>query len=542
LTERKFSAFFLYNYWHTGLIFLSLGIENHEDMSSKRPTFKRYDQQQIMLLPPSLEELVPESHPVRIVNDVINKINLDPLNAAYKTRGSSSYHPQMLLKVLVYGYVSNVYSSRKLEAACKESVYFMWLSSMSYPDHNTINRFRGVRLKEALRSVFEEVVLLLAAEGLLSIEEIFVDGTKIEANANKYTFVWKKAIQTNKEKMKKQLGQIWEYAQSVANKEDELPDPPDFTEIDIEKIQTTVDKLNEVLGKKEGIDKKVKAKLRYVTKEYPTNIAKYEKQEAVLGERNSYSKTDPDATFMRLKEDHMKNGQLKPAYNVQISTSNQFIVNYTVHPNPTDTTTLKDHLAQHETSFKSFPKVVTADAGYGSQENYTLLEDNEIAAYVKYGMFDKQQNQSYNAKRPFSADKLFYNPGKDCYICPMGQQMDYIGNSKRKTSTGFVQTSRMYQAKNCYNCPLNGACHKSKGNRIIEINVELERQKRKAYELLNSPEGIEKRKKRCFDVEPVFGNIKENHRFRRFMLRGKEKVEIEWGLLAIAQNIRKKAA
>src|SRR5690606_20010478 len=148
---------------------------------------------------------------------------------------SSSYHPQMLLKVLVYGYVSNVYSSRKLEAACKESIFFMWLSSMSYPDHNTINRFRGVRLKEALRNVFEQVVLLLAEEGLLSIEEIFVDGTKIEANANKYTFVWKKAIATNKEKMKKQLGQIWEYAQSVASKEDELPDPPDFTEINTEK-------------------------------------------------------------------------------------------------------------------------------------------------------------------------------------------------------------------------------------------------------------------------------------------------------------------
>lgn len=511
-------------------------------MSRKQPTFKPYNQQQIMLLPPSLEDLIPKTHPVRIVNDVINKINLDPLNAAYKTRGSSSYHPQMLLKVLVYGYVSNVYSSRKLEAACKESIFFMWLSSMSYPDHNTINRFRGVRLKEALRNVFEQVVLLLAEEGLLSIEEIFVDGTKIEANANKYTFVWKKAIATNKEKMKKQLGQIWEYAQSVASKEDELPDPPDFTEINTEKVQSTVDKLNEVLGSRKNIDKKVKAKLRRITKEYPANIAKYERQEAVLGDRNSFSKTDIDATFMRLKEDHMKNGQLKPAYNVQVSTSNQFIVNYTIHPNPTDTTTLTDHIAQHEASFKSSPKVVTADAGYGSQENYTLLEGKKIAAYVKYGLFDKQQNENYNAKRPFSADKLFYNPKKDCYICPMGQQMDYIGDSKRKTSTGFEQTSRMYQAKNCYGCPLNGACHKSKGNRIIEINVELERQKKKAYELLNSPEGIERRKKRCFDVEPVFGNIKENHRFRRFMLRGKAKVEIEWGLLAIAQNIRKKAA
>lgn len=180
---------------------------------------------------------------------------------------------------------------------------------MSYPDHNTINRFRGVRLKEALRNVFEQVVLLLTQEGLLSIEEIFIDGTKIEANANKYTFVWKKAIHTNKEKMKKQLGQIWEYAQSVASKEDELPDPTDFTEIDTEKVQSTVNKLNEVLGKKKDIDKKLKAKLRRVIKEYPANIAKYERQEAVLSERNSYSKTDPDATFMKLKEDHMKNGR-----------------------------------------------------------------------------------------------------------------------------------------------------------------------------------------------------------------------------------------
>lgn len=511
-------------------------------MSYKRPTFKPYQQQQMMLLPPSLEELVPQEHPVRVVNDVIDRLNLGPLFAAYKLKGASSYHPQMLLKVLVYGYVSNIYSSRKLEAACKESVYFMWLSSMSRPDHNTINRFRGVRLKDALGNIFQEVVLLLAQEGLLSIEEVYTDGTKIEANANKYTFVWKKAIQTNKEKMKQQLKAIWEYAQSVATAEDELPDPPDFTTIDREKVQQTVDKLNEVLGPKEAIDKKTKAKLGYVTKRYPAAIARYEEQEAILGERNSYSKTDPDATFMRLKEDHMRNGQLKPAYNVQISTSNQFIVNYSIHPNPTDTTTLPAHVARHEELYGKAPGILTADAGYGSQENYTLLEEKEVTAYVKYGMFDKRQSSHYNAKSPFSADKLYYNPSKDCYICPMGQPMNYIGTSQRKTATGFVQKTRLYQAINCGSCPLNGACHKSRGNRIIQVNPDLDRLKQKAHQLLNSEEGIQRRKKRCHDVEPVFGNIKRNHGFRRFMLRGKQKVEIEWGLLAIAQNIRKKAA
>jgi hypothetical protein len=341
---------------------------------------------------------------------------------------------------------------------------------------------------------------------------------------------------------KKQLEDIWNYAQSVATEQDNMPTPPDFTTIDTEKVQSTVDKLNEVLKPKKDIDTKVKAKLRYINQNFPQNIAKYEKQEVILGERNSYSKTDTDATFMRMKEDHMLNGQLKAAYNVQISTSNQYIVNYTIHPNPTDTNTLQVHLAQHEASFGKSPLILTADAGYGSEENYTLMQEKEITAFVKYNMFDKEQNSNYNSKHPFGQDKLFYNQDKDCYICPMGQEMHYIGDSKRKTATGFEQTSRKYQAQNCSNCPLNGVCHKSKTNRIIEINVNLKKLKHKAHELLNSEQGIERRKQRCHDVEPVFGNIKQNHGFRRFMLRSTKKVQIEWGLLAIAQNLRKKAA
>jgi hypothetical protein len=227
---------------------------------------------------------------------------------------------------------------------------------------------------------------------------------------------------------------------------------------------------------------------------------------------------------------------------VQISTSNQFIVNYTIHPNTTDTNTLARHLKQHEKSFGAAPKSLTADAGYGSEENYTLLEEKKVTAFVKYNLFDKRQNRAFNKKQPFAADKLYYNPSQDHYICPMGQKMAYIGDRKRKTTTGFEQTIRLYQAKNCANCPLNGACHKSQNDRIIQVNVNLERQKQQADELLKSQEGIGKRKKRCYDVEPVFGNIKNNYNFRRFMLRGKQKVEIEWGLIAMAQNIRKKAA
>lgn len=230
------------------------------------------------MLPPSLDDLISADHSIRVVNDVINRINLEPFLKAYYIRGGSNFHPLLLLKVLVYGYVTNIYSSRKLAEACRERVPFMWLSGMSKPDHNTINRFRGVRLKHALRSVFEEVVQLLATEGLLSIDQVYTDGTKIEANANKYTFVWKKSIQTNKEKMKKQLEDIWNYAQHVDADEDRMPEPPDLTTINPESVNAAVEKLNKVLAENDQVDKKVKAKLRYINKNFPENIAKYEKQ------------------------------------------------------------------------------------------------------------------------------------------------------------------------------------------------------------------------------------------------------------------------
>lgn len=497
----------------------------------------------MMLLPPSLDELIPQQHPVRVVNEVIESIDISPLLKNYKSGGTSSYHPKMLLKVMVYAYMTNVYSSRKMENALRENVFFMWLSGMSYPDHNTINRFRSERLVNVLRDIFKEVVLLLSEQGLISLKEVYTDGTKMEANANRYTFVWGNSIKHHKEKIKQQVNELWKYAQSIAAAEMEEPEPPDFdnTPIDSKRVKETIDKIDEALKDKE-VDKKVKAKLRYAKNNFAANLDKYAAQQQILDSRNSYSKIDPDATFMRMKEDHMKNGQLKAGYNVQISTSNQYIVNYSIHTNPNDTGTLKDHLEQHGQSYGSLPQTVTADAGYGSEENYQYLEDASIEAYVKYSYFDKEQSTLDGSKRPFSIDKLHYNKSKDQYSCPIGQPMQHIGTTKKKTAAGFVQTIDKYQAQNCMQCPLNGSCHKSQGNRIIEVNHNLNRYKQKVKELLNSEAGIRHRKQRPIDVEPVFGNIKQNHGFRRFMLRGKEKVSIEWGLLAIAQNLRKKVA
>lgn len=194
--------------------------------------FKNYTPNQILLLPPSLEEMIEANHPVRVVNQVIESINIDPLLKKYKSGGTSSYHPRMMLKVLVYAYLSNVYSSRKMEAALKENIHFMWLSALSKPDHNTLNRFRSERLKDVLKEVFAQVVKMLIESGHVSLQEVYTDGTKIEANANRYTFVWGNAIKSNKQKIEKQLEELWTYAEKISKEELQDETPTSFAPVD----------------------------------------------------------------------------------------------------------------------------------------------------------------------------------------------------------------------------------------------------------------------------------------------------------------------
>jgi transposase len=512
-----------------------------ETTAMAKPVFKAYSPTQAFLLPPSFDELIDANHPVRVVNNIVNRIDLKLLEEKYKGGGTSSYHPKMMLKIMVYSYLTNIYSSRKMETALKENIHFMWLSGMNKPDHNTINSFRGHRLKDTLKDIFTQIVQLLAAEGLISLKEVYVDGTKIESVANRYTFVWGNSIKTNKEKINKQIDELWQYAQKVAAEELDEPEPPTFDKIDAQKVQETIEKIDSVLKDKQ-VSKQVRQKLNYAKKNWPANLEKYAEQEAIMEGRNSYSKTDHDATFMRMKEDHMLNGQLKPAYNVQVSSSDQYIVDYSIHQTAGDTTTFISHLEQHKEQYGQFPDEVTADAGYGSEQNLQYLEDNAIEGYIKYSYFDKEQSASHQDKHPFAPSKLHYNKEKDCYYCPMGQPMQNIGTYTKITGAGFEQHITKYRAANCERCPLNGVCHKSKGNRVIEVNFNLNRLKAIAHQNLTSDKGIKHRKKRPWDVESVFGNIKSNHGFRRFLLKSKKKVSIEIGLLAIAQNLRKKAA
>ncbi len=507
--------------------------------NKSKVVFKDYNPKQNMLLPPSLDELIDDNHSVRVVDQVIDHIDIDPLIKKFKGGGTSSYHPRLMLKVLIYGYLTNQYSSRKIEQALHQNIHFMWLSGMSYPDHNTINRFRSDRLKGVLKQVFSQVVLLLIEAGHVTLKEVYLDGTKIEANANRYTFVWGRSIKTSKERIKRQLKELWSYAESVAKEELKNNEPDDFGQIDAEKVRQTIDNIDKALSEKK-VDKKVKQKLNYARKHWPKNLDKYDEHEKQMAGRNSISKTDTDATFMRMKEDHMLNGQLKPAYNWQISTQDQYILGYTLHQTTTDTTTLPAHMESLEETLGQMPETVVADAGYGSEENYEYLEDKEVEAFVKYNYFHIEQSKKWK-EDPHRIENLHYNEQLDCYYCPMGQAMTFAGESTRITDNGYKQLKRHYQAQNCNGCPMRGSCYKGKANRIIEVNPKLIRYKSIIRERLNSERGKKYRSQRPVDVEAVFGIIKSNHNFRRFMLRGMDKVEIETGLLSLAHNIRKMA-
>lgn len=501
-----------------------------------QPLFKAYSQNQGFLFPPNLDELIDANHPVRVVNEVIDRIDIDIVIKKYKGGGSTSYHPRMLLKVLVYGYLNNIYSSRRIAASVQENIYFMWLAGMSQPDHRTINRFRSERLRNILKEVFAQIVLLLVESGHVSLKEIYTDGTKIESVANRYSFVWGKAIKTSRDRIKQQLKELWSYTQKVAVEEKQDDTPPDFDKIDSKNVKATIEKIDAALKDKE-VPKEVKQKLNYAKKNWPAKLKQYRKQEKLLAGRNSYSKTDTGGTFMRMKEDYMKNGQLKPGYNAQISTHNQFVVNYSLHPNPTDTRTLIPHLEQYKALYNTVPDVQVTDAGYGSEENYQYLHNQRIEAYIKPTDFDRRQKRNWQPN-PFATEQLEYDRDKDEVICPAGKAMKRIGGYRKKQS-GFVKTYATYQAKGCRHCPLKEACHKQKGNRIISINHKGQRLKQQAYERLKTTKGIYYRKKRPADVEPVFGNIKYNKKFNRFLLKGIDKTEIEWGLICIAHNLKK---
>jgi transposase len=455
----------------------------------KKVVFKQDNQNQSALFPLSFEKLIPANHPVRVVNRVIDKLDISDLVSSYKGGGASSYHPRTLLKILIYSYLNNTYSSRKMEKANNESIYYHWLSGANFPDHHTINNFRGNRLKGNIHNIFTQVVIMLNQSNLVALEEVFTDGTKLESFANRYTFVWKGSIEKNKEKLEKKIKLILKDIEEEIAQEDHSQETNELsTPISSKELDQKIAELNKTI-KQKGPDKKITKQIEKLSNEALPKLQEYESHLNKMGERNSYSKTDHDATFMRMKEDHMKNGQLKPAYNVQLSTENNFITNFSIHQRPGDTATYKEHLESYHQKYGHYPHQAIADAGYGSLENYEFLAENNIESYVKYNYFHIEQSKKFKSDIS-RIENLYYNADQDCYICPMGQKMLPIGQDrKRKSDLGYDYEITIYQAINCVGCPLRGACHKQQGNRKIEVNKQLIQYKRQSRENLLSEKG-----------------------------------------------------
>lgn len=495
-------------------------------------TFKNYPQGQILLFPSSLDEKIPANAPSRLVNSIVDQLDISQVLSTYKGGGRSAYSPRMMLKLVIFAYLNNIYSCRKIEKQNMENIHYMWLSGMQTPDHNTINNFRSKNLKDTINAIFTQVVVLLVEMGYLSLDVCYIDGTKMESRANRYTFVWRKTVEKNKAKLEIKIQKILQQIEEGIA-QDNQPDEEPSLSIDSTELKKRIAQIN-----RENLSKEEKKSFKELENKHLPKLMEYENHLQTLGNRNSYSKTDKSATFMRMKEDHMKNGQLKPCYNLQIGTEDQFFTHFDFFPNPTDFLTFLPFNNGFKQRFGKMPRQEVADSGYGSEENYEFMQNNDIESFVKYPLFHAEQKKKYK-NNAFLSGNLFYNKEKDYLVCPMGQHMEKVGTQKRKSESGYISNTSLYQAKNCTNCPLKCLCHKSKGNRQIEINHKLNQYRKHARELLTSEEGLLHRSRRPIEPEAVFGQTKANKQYNRFRHFGVDKVKMDFAIFAIAFNIGK---
>lgn len=499
-----------------------------------------------LCLPMDLETEIPANHVVRVVNAAVDRLSDGIFAAAYPGGGRHSYHPKMMTKIVIYAYTQRIYSSRQIAKAVRENVPFMWIAARQTPDFRTINRFRSERMKDVLQKVFTAILELLVAEGYVKLEHYFVDGTKMEANANRYSFVWGKAVVRQKARLQEKVKTLFEQieelerAEGQEHGEGDLAELGESAELTSEKLTATVERLEAVLREKPKA-RSVKRVVRQIRRNYLPRLHKYEQQQRILGDRNSFSKTDPDATFMRMKEDHMRNGQLKPGYNVQIGTENQFIVGYSLHQRPHDTRCLIPHLEHVRTKLGTVPRTVIADAGYGGEENYAYLAQQQVTALVKPTTFHREQSVAWR-QDVSKLENWTYLETEDLWICPNGQRLTFQRESASKTESGYTTRLRFYRSPDCSGCPFKAQCTKAEGNRELRVSMPYLRFKQQATERLRSDEGRDLSVRRMVEVESVFGQMKSNRGFRRFLLRGLPKVSLEMGWLCLAHNLLKRSA
>lgn len=515
--------------------------------------YKEYTMNQLVL-PLDLEVRLQENDIAFAVHDLVEQIPDEAFEPFWRTTGCPAYHPRMMMKIVLCAYTQSAFSGRKIEGLLKDSLRMMWLAQGHEPSYRTINRFRvHPAVSPILKEAFVAFRCHLVETGAIDEEAIFIDGTKIEANANRYTFVWRRAVEKHHAALVEKSNQMYDELmadQVIPEIERESPDALTVQELEhiAARLEETIESINEEISSTTDVEerKRLRAErkkprhLRKQAADFAARKRRYEEHMVTFGTRNSYSKTDHDATFMRMKEDHMKNGQLKPGYNVQIATEGQYTLAYDVYPNPTDTKTLIPFLDEIETFF-DLPAYIVADAGYGSQQNYTdILERRGRQPLIPHTMYRKEQKKKWRDD-PFNLANWAYDEKTDTFTCPDGRKLPFSHESHRTDRDGFARDFRVYACESCVDCPFRGQCTKAEEgrHRQVRVNGTWEEQKNMTRTLLSDEKTGALYARRKTDVEPVFGYLKANLGFTRFSVRGKQRVKRELGFALMAVNLRK---
>lgn len=509
--------------------------------ATSKQVFKQYSPSQSLLLPPSLEDLIAPGHLVRVVSDVVDRMDISALINSYEGGGASAYHPRMMVKVLLYAYSVKIYTGRRIAKALQQDVTFMWLAAYNRPDFRTINNFRGGVLKQTIESLFAGMLDFLLEREYIRFENYFCDGSTFGANANRHKMVWKKNAQRYQAATEQKCRELFKEIDRLNAVEQHQYGNQDLEEmgnngqVDDQQLAAQAEKLDKLAATAPTGQARRKARtLKKKLTAHQERIDKYKHQQQVSGTRSGYSTTDPDATAMR-----MKNEELLPAYNVLVGSEGQFITGYSIHQKTNDGVCFKDHLAQFAHHGGYEPASIIADSIFGTQENYALLDEKEIASYMKFPLYQQEQSRRYR-ENAFNKDNFPYDPQTDTYTCPNAKQLRFRYVKTDCNKNGYISFSRLYECEDCRDCPFAMPCKKqSASNRTIKVNTTLEHYKEQARQNLQSAEGDRLKRQRSIEVESCFGDIKMNQGFRRFHLRSKPKVKAEFGLVAMAHNLRK---
>ena len=537
---------------------------------------------------------LPDDDPVYTLKNILEEMDFSSLLAQYSNKGRNGYNPIMKYAVLTYANMRGVKSVDRIVELCERDLAFIWLTQGEKPQRDAFYDFIDKKLTgEILDDLNYQLLRRLKKEGLITLEALYIDGTKIEANANRYTFVWRGTLNYHLVGLLDTIDSLYTRYNELLNQNDygqkyDLGNVQMFiiegmdkvrdvieknrkrkltkhkklsnnTVIEIDncsplellKLQNNLVKISEgeeisfVYGKRQ---KKSEIQQLYEElEECGKRLMKYKECFEIMGsDRNSYSKTDMEATFMRMKEDHMLNGQLKPAYNVQIAVENYFIIHGYVSNDRTDYNTLIPVVKKHMSAFGEVLKEVTADSGYCSEKNLLFLKEHNIDSYIKLQEHEKRKTRAYRediSKHYNMTNQIFED--EHYYICHDGRELRHI-RTETKEQDGYTQTFEVYGCADCSDCAHKSKClyrynpeKDAEKNKIMKINEQWEELKAASHANIESEKGILNRQIRSIQTEGHFGDIKENENFRRFNYRSSDKVYKEFMLFAIGRNINK---